>query len=103
MRDHRTEFRVTSMCRVLKVHRSGFYAWLRRPSSTREAKNRRLMAAIRHYWEESDRSYGSPRIHRDLRESGIHCGVNRVARLMATHGIRAHLALKRRLYRGGRP
>ena len=85
MREHRTEYTVTTMSRVLKVHRSGFYAWLRKPSSAREAENRRLLGEIRHYWEESDRAYGSPRIHRGLREAGVCCGVNRVARLMAEH------------------
>ena len=91
------------MCRVLKVHRSGFYAWLKRPNSPREIDNQRLVSVIRHYWEESDQSYGSPRIHKDLQDSGICCGLNRVARLMREHGIRAQLAQKRRRYRGGKP
>ena len=103
MRDHRTEFRVTTMSRVLKIHRSGFYAWLRSPNSPRATENLRLVEKIRHYWEESDRAYGSPRIHTDLCEAGEQCGVNRVARLMSEHGIRAHLALKKRRYRGGQP
>ena len=103
MRDHRTEFRVTTMSRVLKVHRSGFYAWVRSPNSKRATENLRLVEQIRHYWEESDRAYGSPRIHVDLREDGERCGVNRVARLMAEHGIRAQLALSKRRYRGGQP
>ena len=102
MRDNRTEFRVTTMSRVLSVHRSGFYAWLKKPDSERAAENLRLVSQIRHYWEESDRTYGSPRIHKDLREAGERCGVNRVARLMNEHGIQAYLALKKRRYRGGR-
>jgi putative transposase len=103
MKKHRTEFRVTTMSRVLGVHRSGFYAWLKKPESARTAQNRQLVEKIRHFWGESDYAYGSPRIYTDLREAGVVCGKNRVARLMAKHGIRAQLAMKRRRYRPGKP
>jgi len=89
MKDHRTEFRVTTMCRVLGIHRSGFYAWLRTPISQRREENERLVEQIRHFWNESDGVYGSPRIFMDLRENGERCGKNRVARLMREHGITA--------------
>ena len=95
MRDHRTEFRVTTMCRVLGIHRSGFYAWLRNPVSQRGAEDERLVGQIRHFWEESDGVYGSPRIFIDLRENGERCGKNRVAKLMRENGITA-IARRRR-------
>lgn len=91
------------MCRVLAIHRSGFYKWLKNPHSNREIENDRLTEHIRYFWEESDRAYGSPRIFHDLREVGVRCSVNRVARLMRIHGIRAHVSLKRRRYRPGIP
>ena len=61
IRDHRDEFRVTSMCRVLRVSRSGFHAWLGRPESDRAREDRRLTALIQGAFDESRRTYGSPR------------------------------------------
>jgi putative transposase len=96
VRDHRTEFRVTTMCRVLGIHRSGFYAWLKNPVSHRSTENERLVEQIRHFWNERDGVYGSPRIFIDLRENGETCGKNRVAKLMREHGITAITRSKRR-------
>lgn len=56
MQDHRTEFGISAMCRVLEVHRSGFYRWSKRPDSKRAVANERLVGQIRHYWNESDRA-----------------------------------------------
>ena len=50
--------------------------------------------AIRAFHQASRRTYGSPRIHKDLREHGLRCGENRVARLMRKHGVRAKQARK---------
>ncbi len=96
MKEHRTEFTVAMMCRVLGVHRSGFYAWLRNPVSRRSAENQRLVEQILHFWNESDRVYGSPRIFADLRENGESCGQNRVANLMRENEIRATSKRRRR-------
>jgi putative transposase len=83
IKNHRTEFRVTLMCRVLRVHRSGFYAWLKKPKSDRALEDERLLARIRYFWDESGQIYGSPRIYRDLLEAEETCGVNRVEKLCA--------------------
>ena len=91
------------MCRVLKIHRSGFYAWLRKPKSDRQLEDERLLEKIKYFWDERDKVYRSPRIFEDLREDGEHCGVNRVARIMRDNKIRAEIALKRRHYRYGKP
>ena len=80
------------MCRVIGVHRSGFYAWLRQPKSDRMKEDERLLKKIHHFYEESDKTYGSPRIHGDLAEDGERCGVNRVARIMRQNGARAMFA-----------
>lgn len=95
MRDHRTEFKVTTMCRVLKVHRSGFYAWLKKPLSPRAEEDERLVDQIRHFWGESEGVYGSPRILIDLHSIGVKCGKNRVARLMRENGIAGVAKLRR--------
>ena len=103
VRDHRAEFRISSMCRVLRIHRSGYYAWLKNPKSVRTHDDNRLLKKIRYFYEESDKTYGSPRIYEDLREDGEKCGVNRVARIMRQNGVRAMVGYKMRRYRYGRP
>jgi len=91
------------MCRVLRVHRSGFYAWLDKPESEREQADQRLAERIRAVHEEYSGSYGSPRICRELRESGETCGKNRVARLMKANRIRAERRYRRPKYRYSKP
>jgi len=77
------------MCRVLKVNRSGFYAWSKTPISKRAKEDKRLYGLINNFWLDSDGIYGSPRIYLDLRESGETCGENRVAKIMRMNNIRA--------------
>lgn len=75
------------MCRVLAVSVSGYYAWRCRPASQRAQSNQQLVVQIRQVHEASRNSYGSPRIHAELRECGYPCNVKRVTRLMRIHGI----------------
>jgi putative transposase len=70
------------MCRVLGVSRSGFYAWLKRGPSARAKANATLLEAIEEIHEESDKTYGAPRIHAELEDRGPQAGLNRVARVM---------------------
>jgi len=84
---HSGEYPVTRMCKVLKVSISGYYAWLQRPASRRQQANETLLAAIRRVYKTSRCTYGSPRVHAELRREGIAAGRQRVARLMKTHGI----------------
>jgi putative transposase len=70
------------MCRVLRVHRSGYYAWLRRPVCARALEDRRLLDLVRASYQASGGAYGSPRIFLDLREDGERCGRHRVVRLI---------------------
>lgn len=94
---------MVSMCRVMRVHRSGYYAWMKEPESVRRIEDRRLVGLIRDFHEASNQSYGSPRITRDLRESGERYNEKRVARLMRQEGIRARVGYKRPRYKTGRP
>lgn len=94
--EYRSEHSVELMCRVLRVSRSGYYAWQSRPVGRREDNNRVLLEHIRRFHKASREIYGSPRILLDLREMGIRCGKNRVARLMKRHGI---VAKTRRRYK----
>lgn len=77
------------LCRVLRVSASGFYDWLKRPDSARTREDRRLLVQIKAIHQESRCSYGSPRVHAELRARGEICGVKRVARLMRQNGISA--------------
>ena len=75
----------------LKVHRSGYYAWLREPLSPRAKVNEVLTLKIREFYDQSIGIYGSPRILCDLREAGLACGENRVARLMKSAQIKKRI------------
>ncbi len=90
IRVEKASYPVAMLCRVLGVSRSGFYAWNGRGESTRAKANRQLLEDIRRIHEEARRTYGSPRVHAQLRNEGNRIGVNRVARLMRVGGIRAH-------------
>jgi putative transposase len=103
MKAHQDEFRVVTMCRVLKVERSGYYAWLALPQSPRAADDARLLVMIEEAYVASGGVYGSRNVHRDLLEAGERIGKNRVARLMRLHGLRSVRSPQRRRYKGGKP
>jgi putative transposase len=88
---------VTVLCRCLDVSTSGYYAWRGRDESARSREDRALVVRIRASFAESRKTYGSPRIHQDLREAGHRVGRKRVIRLMQQEGLEARV---RRRYRG---
>jgi putative transposase len=59
---------ISLMCRCLRVTRSGFYAWQRRPDSAHATQDRRLKVLVRTSFEQSEQRHRSPRIYRDLLE-----------------------------------
>lgn len=77
------------MCRVLRVARSGYYAWLKRQPSPRACRRASLAAKIRRVHEQSRRTYGSPRVHAALTAEGETACVNTVASIMKRQGIAA--------------
>lgn len=87
IRNHREAFPVTLLCQVLEVGTSGFYAWLQRAESPRSRANQRLLVEIKAIHQRSRQTYGSPRIHADLKANGHACSKHRVAHLMRQHGI----------------
>ena len=90
------------MCRVFILHRSGFYAWLSNPVSVRAQEDQRLLKQIKTFYIASGGTYGSPWIHRDMRDAGESCSVHRVARIMREHHLKAQIGYKRRYMKGGK-
>jgi transposase InsO family protein len=74
-------------CELLEVSRAAFYQRLEETPSRRQVSNTELLRQIMAIFEESDGTYGSPRVHRELRDRGICCGKRRVARLMRQAGL----------------
>ena len=71
MEEHRESYRIKSMCEVLKVSRSGYYAWESRPPSLRQRGNEELLRQIREIHAQSRSLYGSPRIAAELKKQGV--------------------------------
>lgn len=88
MSAHQVEFAVTTMCRVLEVSPSGYYAWTKRPLCARAQEDREITQRIRTVHAVSRGTYGAPRVHAELAAEGRRMGRKRVARLMAAAGLR---------------
>jgi hypothetical protein len=86
---NRSRFDVRTMCRVLEVAPSGYYAWLQEPVCQRALEDVRLLRLIRASFAASHGIYGAPRVFLDLREAGETCSKHRVMRLMRVNKIRA--------------
>jgi putative transposase len=86
---HRARYPVPAMCELLEVSCSGYHTWRGRGPSPREQENNRLLMQIRAIHSASHGSYGSPRVHEELRDQGKVVSLNRVRRLMKKNGIAA--------------
>lgn len=78
---------VTKMCLWLAVSTSGFYYWLSRPKSATAARREALTARVRHFFTESDGTYGYRRIHADLIDEGTECSPELVRQIMRDQGL----------------
>ncbi len=87
MSAYQATYPVRTMCRVLGVSPSGYYAWRARPPSTRARANRKLLERIRVIHAVSDETYGVPRIHAELQDEGERVGRHRISRLMRREGL----------------
>jgi putative transposase len=92
----RTSFPVQFMCRMLGVSRSGYHDWRGRPPSARNQADGALTEKIREIHERSRHTYGSPRVHAELRALGTRCGRKRVERLMRKSGLQGCMRGTRR-------
>jgi putative transposase len=83
----RANHSIPLMCRVLRVSRSGYYAWRVRPPSQRQRSDATLTEHIRQIYHDSRSTYGVPRVHARLQAEGVRVGNKRVARLMRKAGL----------------
>jgi putative transposase len=92
--EHRRQWPVRLMCRVLRVSTAGYYTWRDRPASAQQQRRQALVAEIQTIHQEVKERYGSPRMHAELQARGQSCCVNTVAKLMHQHGIAAKTTRK---------
>jgi putative transposase len=85
--DHQADYPIATMCRLLGVSPSGYYAWRKRRPSHRTKTDTALTAEIRAAHATSSGICGAPRIHAELAAKGVHVGRKRVARLMSQAGL----------------
>lgn len=103
MQKHSQLFSVTTMCHVLNVNRSGYYAWHNKPASALALSNAVLLDEIKQSFAASGNIYGSPRVYRDCKAAGLVCSQNRVARLMHQVNLQAVRGYRRARYKVGKP
>lgn len=103
MEAEKANYSISLMARVLKVSRQGYYKWRARKGKTpaRKLKSQLLDAKVSRYHEASDGIYGSPRIHEDLEEEGVHVNIKTVAASMRRLGIQGRCP--RKAYRKPKP
>jgi len=83
IKEYSEVYAIHRLCKVMKVHRSGYYQWLKKPVSNRELENQELLIKIKEAYQDSNGIYGHRNILKDLKEIGIHVNKKRVARLMS--------------------
>jgi putative transposase len=91
MQTHESEFSIERMSSVFGVSRSGYYQFIHAKPSRREQEDERLLLKIKAIHQASRQTYGSPRIHAELREKGETCSRKRVSKIMKRSGIAAKM------------
>jgi transposase InsO family protein len=81
------EYPITTMCHVLEVSVSGYYAWCKRAPSLHSREDAHLAEKVKTAFQDNRCVYGSPRVHAELHAQGLHCARKRVARLMREQGL----------------
>jgi putative transposase len=84
---------VSRLCQCLGVSISGYYAWTARKPSLRQKTDMVLLAHIRSHFEASGETYGSPRLHAELKAHGVAAGRHRIARLMRDNDLKRQFSL----------
>jgi putative transposase len=85
--DHQASYPIVTMCKLLGVSSSGYYAWVKRRPSRRSETDAALITEIRAAHGASHGTYGAPRVHAELAAKGTYIGRKRVAQLMTQAGL----------------
>ena len=93
---HRFAHAIRTICRVLRVHHSGYYAWLKEPTSARARENLGIVSQIKEAWIASGTIYSYRKVYDDLQDLGVACGEQRVYRLMKAEDLRSQTGYKRK-------
>ena len=89
---------VRTLCKVMNVNRSGYYAWQANPESKRQKQDTKLLGLIKQSWLESGSIYGYRKVTDDLRDIGAKCGKHRVYKLMKQAKLASQRGYNRRPY-----
>jgi putative transposase len=92
--ENSSHFTVSKMCQTMKVSKSGYYAFLKRPESERSKRQKGILEKIRIIHRESHEIYGSPNITEELNQTGTPVSRGMVSRLMRKNGIRSKVKRK---------
>ncbi|QHT63709.1 IS3 family transposase [Paenibacillus lycopersici] len=95
--EHRSEFRVEKMCVVLGVSKSGYYKWLEATPSERQLRKKQLTERITWHFYDSQKRYGSPRIHNELVKEGWVVSERTVGKIMKENNLRSCMSGKFRV------
>ena len=94
---HRIEWPIVIQCEVLRVSRSGFYSWRKRPPSATATRRAALAQEVREVHRISRKNYGAVRVHQALVQRGTKCDRKTVAKVMREAGIRSKTSRKFRV------
>lgn len=94
MKKHSEQFLIEKMAKAFKVSRSGYYKFINKKESSTVKKNKELISKIILIHKKSRCTYGSPRIHVELKKQGEKCSKKRVAKLMKQNGIWSKIKTK---------
>jgi transposase InsO family protein len=89
IKEHRKQYGIKLLCKVLAVSASGYHKWLKRKGSQRVQENQRLLEIIRLHYNKSRSTYGLPRIYAAIRKQGLSVNKKRIGRLMRINKIKA--------------
>ncbi|MDM1284579.1 IS3 family transposase [Acinetobacter indicus] len=103
IQDNQHIWPVRRLCSTLDVHHSGYYAWLKQPTSKTARKRQQLSGLIKQFWLESGGVYGYRKIHCDLKDIGESCGINRVHWLMKANGLKSQRGYRKPRAHAGVP
>jgi putative transposase len=88
MQQQHAEFKVSRMCQLLEVSRSGYYEWLSRPPSAQADADQEVQDKIQRYFAQGRGTYGTRRLKHLLAQDGLQVSRRRIARLLAQAGLR---------------